>query len=95
VTYLGSLEITNSLETLTVLFAGTIANAEAKVREPAHVEVQELEGVPLAANAAPAPVKGTASVELIGAAESAATAEREALGAWAGNKAGRGLCVAP
>jgi hypothetical protein len=54
-------------------------NAEAEVREPAHVEVQELEGVPLATNTAPVPVKGTASIKLIGAAESAATAKPEAL----------------
>jgi hypothetical protein len=46
------------------------ANAEADVREPAHVEMQESERVPLAVNAVPAPAKGTAGIELIGAAES-------------------------
>ena len=75
--------------------AGTIANTEAEAREPARVEVRGSEGVPLAANAAPAPVKGTTSVGLIDAAEGAATAEPEALEAWSGDKAGRGICVAP
>jgi hypothetical protein len=65
------------------------------VREPAHVEVQESEGVPLVVNTVPAPAKGTAGVELIGAAESATTAEPEALEARAGDKARCGLCVVP
>jgi hypothetical protein len=65
------------------------------VREPAHVEVQESEGVPLAANTAPAPVKDTASIKLIDMAESATTAKPEVLEAWAGDKAGHRLCVVP
>jgi hypothetical protein len=73
--------------------AGVIVNAEADVREPAHVKVQASEGVLLAANAIPAPDRGTAGVELIGAAEGATTAEPEALEAWAGDKAGRGPCM--
>jgi hypothetical protein len=70
-----------------------IVNAKADVREPAHVKVQASEGVLLAANAIPAPDRGTAGVELIGAAEGATTAEPEALEAWAGDKAGRGPCM--
>jgi hypothetical protein len=72
-----------------------IANAKADVREPAHVKVQESEGVSLAMNSVPAPAKGTASVELIGTAESAMTAEPEVLEAWAGDKAGHRLCMVP
>jgi hypothetical protein len=79
----------NSLE-----FASMMMNAEAEVREPAHVEVQRSEGVPLATNAAPAPVKGTTSIELIDMAESATTAVPKALEAWSGNKAGCRLCMA-
>jgi hypothetical protein len=75
--------------------AGVIVNAEADVRELAHVEVQASEGVLLAVNAIPVPARGTAGVELIGAAESATTAEPEALEAWAGDKAGRGPCMVP
>ena len=79
----------NSLE-----FASTITNAKAEVREPTHVKVQGSEGVPLAANTTPAPVKGTASIELIDAAESATTVVPKALEAWSGNKAGYRLCMA-
>jgi hypothetical protein len=68
------------------------ANAKADVREPAHVEMQESERVPLAMSAVPAPAKGTAGIKLIGVAESATTTEPEALESWAGNKAGHGLC---
>jgi hypothetical protein len=73
--------------------AGVIVNAKADVREPAHVKAQASEGVLLAANAIPAPDRGTTGVELIGAAEGATTAEPEALEAWAGDKAGRGPCM--
>jgi hypothetical protein len=46
--------------------------------------------VPSTASAAPVPTKDTFGIELIGAAERAATAEPEALEAWVDNKAGRG-----
>jgi hypothetical protein len=70
-----------------------IVNAKADVREPAHVEVQSSEGVLLATNAIPAPDRGTAGIELIGAAEGATTAKPEALEAWACDKAGHRPCM--
>jgi hypothetical protein len=54
-------------------------------------EAQESGGAPLVVKAVPAPAKGTASAELIGAAERAAAAEPEALEPWAGGESGRGL----
>jgi hypothetical protein len=46
--------------------------------------------VPSTATTPPAPAKDTVGIELIGAAERAATAEPEALEAWVDNKAGHG-----
>jgi hypothetical protein len=59
--------------------AGTIANAEAEAAKPMSTGAHEERGVLLATNTVPAPIKDTACVEPIGAAEKAATAEPEAL----------------
>jgi len=46
-------------------------------------------------NAVLAPAKDTASIELIGVAERAATAEPEALETWVESEDGRGMDTAP
>jgi hypothetical protein len=61
-------------------FAGAIGSADAEPAEPTIVDAQQSGGGLSATNAEPAPTEDTACVELIGAAERAATAESEAFG---------------
>jgi hypothetical protein len=67
----------------------------AEASEHAQVDAHEPGGVSLDANPAPAPTKGTASVELAGRAVKATTAQPEALDHWAKSEAWCGLGTLP
>jgi hypothetical protein len=62
-----------------MLSVSTAANPDPEAVAPAIFEAHESGRVAMAVNAAPAPAENTASIELIGTTEGAATAKPEAL----------------